>query len=44
MDSKDYLKKAVEALIQGNQEASKEAFKNHLELKSKDMLKDNNKE
>lgn len=44
MDSKDYLKQTIETLIKGDVDAAKQAFKAHLELKSKDMLKEVKKE
>jgi len=40
MDAKDYLKQAVDMLIKGDQAAARDAYKQHVQLKAKDMLKE----
>jgi DNA-binding FadR family transcriptional regulator len=40
MDPKEYLKQVVDALVNGNEVAAKEAHRQYIELKSKQLMKE----
>lgn len=40
METKDYLKQAIETLIKGEHDAAKDVYRQYVQLKAKDMLKE----
>jgi hypothetical protein len=40
METKDYLRQVIDALVRGDEPAAKEAHHSYVEQKTKDLLKD----